>query len=215
MSIIWPAMLTFLIGQESPDSRSLDYYEPILQKHPEMPEARFGAGYASYKKEDFVRALSEFRSALSTEDPQLKSQTFYNLGNTLYRQGKYREGLQAYRKALELNPADPDAKYNYELVRRMLKQEQSSPGQQAPQDDKNQQEPDSLQHSPQDRPSGQEGKPEERKGDRQERARPVEKEPNGNRPDAESILNALREDEANLLKRQLDVGQSRQLEKDW
>jgi len=45
---------------------------------------------------------------------------------------------------------------------------------------------------------------------------PVRKEEDQPKPDAETILNALKANEKNLMKRQLDRGmKSKKLEKDW
>jgi tetratricopeptide (TPR) repeat protein len=47
---------------------------------------------------------------------------YYNSGNVLYREGKWEEAIGAYKKALELNPNDEDAKYNLEFVRQKIKE---------------------------------------------------------------------------------------------
>ena len=47
----------------------------------------------------------------------IKSKAYYNLGNTSYKINKKEEAIAYYRKALELNPNDKDAKYNYELLK--------------------------------------------------------------------------------------------------
>ncbi|MCH8157233.1 MAG: tetratricopeptide repeat protein, partial [Nitrospinae bacterium] len=50
-----------------------------------------------------------------------------NMGNAFYRTGKLEESAAAYKKALELDPSDMDAKFNLEFVREQIekkKQEQ-------------------------------------------------------------------------------------------
>ena len=219
-----------LVGQESEDpglqpesdSRTLEYYESILQKHPDMAEARFGAGYAAYNIEDYSRALSEFESVLSSDDLQLKSKTFYNLGNTLYKAGRFEESLLAYRKALELNPEDAEAKYNYELTRLTMQQlqspqSQSSTGNQdkeQPEKEEDQKEYSQDQtEAHQQQLQGQESQDQEEKD--QQTSNPEQSQENNRKPDVESILNALKADEKNLMKRQLSCAQSKKMEKDW
>ncbi|HYE36725.1 VWA domain-containing protein [Methylocaldum sp.] len=47
----------------------------------------------------------------------------YNRGNALASQGRYREAISAYQKALELDPNHADARYNKELVEKALEQQ--------------------------------------------------------------------------------------------
>lgn len=128
----------FLIGQQIPDgeplllkppreevSRGLSYYENILRKNPDLPEAHFGAGHSAYSIENYERAQQEFKTSSQSERKDLQSKSHYNLGNTLHQQGRLEESLMAFRKAIQLDPSDLDAKYNYELTQQMLRQMQS------------------------------------------------------------------------------------------
>ena len=122
----------FLIGQQIPDgeplllkspreevSRGLSYYENILRKNPDLPEAHFGAGHSAYSIENYERAQQEFKTSSQSERKDLQSKSHYNLGNTLYQQGRLEESLMAFRKAIQLDPSDMDAKYNYELTQKI------------------------------------------------------------------------------------------------
>ncbi|MFQ5484273.1 MAG: hypothetical protein ACE5DO_02960, partial [Desulfobacterales bacterium] len=64
----------------------------------------------------------------------LEAKAIYNLANTKYKLGNaqakkdingaiglYRESLDYYRRAMEMNEKDRDAKYNHELVEKQLK----------------------------------------------------------------------------------------------
>lgn len=48
----------------------------------------------------------------------------YNLGNALTKLGKYQAALRAYEQALAKNHADQDAKYNHDLVKKILEQQE-------------------------------------------------------------------------------------------
>lgn len=218
-SSVWVVILTSVVtlgGQQRPDSRSLEYYESILDRHPDLLEARFGAGWAAYKKDDFERALSEFESVLASDDPDLRAKSFYNLGNSLYRKGRVEESNRAYRRALELSPVDRDAKYNYELTRRQLENRENSENGSKDQDSdqeaqgKEQDGDDQRQGAP-----GNLGDRDEREKGPEETMEPEESNTGDRRPYSESILNALKSDEKNLLKRRLDTGRSAKREKDW
>ena len=76
----------FLIGQQIPDgeplllkppreevSRGLSYYENILRKNPDLPEAHFGAGHSAYSIENYERAQQEFKASSQSERKDLQS----------------------------------------------------------------------------------------------------------------------------------------------
>ena len=207
-------------------TRTLEYYESFLEKHPEVAEARFGAGFSAYNMEDYQRALSEFGAALNSEDQALQSKTHYNLGNTLYQEERYEESLSAFRKALELNPEDFDAKYNYELIRQIIQQKQnrqnpsSQKKQENRQSDQEEEQGESKQDEQQEQPTDDKqeqetGMEQNQEKKEQQNSQSASEKNKNQKPDAESILNALRADEENLMKRQLGVAQSKKLEKDW
>ncbi|MFQ6673970.1 MAG: tetratricopeptide repeat protein, partial [Fidelibacterota bacterium] len=220
--LLWQLVISVGAPQESPDSNgkdreanSLTYYESILQKHPDMPEARYGAGSSAYNSGDYERALSEFQAALNSRDPQLRARTFYNLGNTLFKQGRFKESLETYRRALELDPGDLDGKYNYELARRRIEQQESSQSQSSDEsgrsdesspEEKERESSDVNPSKSEHQPSPQESHPSDRNepGDRTDQmvTKQNQHQENG-KEGAEAILNALKSDERNLMKRRL------------
>lgn len=116
-------------------------YDEALQKYNEAEEKvlnrdilSFNKGTAYYKKGDYKEAIEYFTKALTTEDASLEARANYNIGNSKYRLGKlketteleeavklYREALAYYKRAIELNPKDKDAKFNHELVEKRLR----------------------------------------------------------------------------------------------
>src|SRR6266581_8005473 len=115
---------------------------------PEDQRLHFNAGAAAYKTGDLGTALEHFATAALAPDLKLQEQACYNLGNTLYRQGEqaaeadqkiaaWEKAVQSYENATHLDPQDPDAKYNLELVRKKLEElKQQQPKQNKPQPDK-------------------------------------------------------------------------------
>jgi Ca-activated chloride channel family protein len=140
--------LTFLLGAKlgyaSPGSAEKAYkegkfadamtsYAEAAKKAPEESRLQFNLGTAAYKEKQYPKALKAFQAALNTEDLSLQNEAFYNMGNTLYREGqkslkvqppktieRWEASLKAYDRALKLNPNDEDAQFNRELVKKKL-----------------------------------------------------------------------------------------------
>jgi tetratricopeptide (TPR) repeat protein len=73
-------------------------------------------GDARNKTGDIEGANSDYSKALNSKDKLLRSKAYYNLGNNAFSQEKPDEALNYYKKCLELNPKDMDAKYNIEYL---------------------------------------------------------------------------------------------------
>lgn len=66
-------------------------------------------------------ALGRLELARDVSDSGLLFRVYYNLGNIKYHKGEYQDALTAYRQALEYKPTNRDAKFNYELSLRQLR----------------------------------------------------------------------------------------------
>ncbi|MFI4919265.1 MAG: tetratricopeptide repeat protein [Legionellales bacterium] len=72
---------------------------------------------AAYKAGDYKRSAALLKEA-ETE------QAYYNKANALAHLGQYQQAIQAYDKALAMNPHDQDAIYNRKLVKELMKKDQ-------------------------------------------------------------------------------------------
>lgn len=77
---------------------------------------KFHQGVKHYREKDYQAATDLF----SQSD---NAQSNYNRGNALAFSKKYQEAIQAYDKALKLNPSMADAKYNREIIKKLLEQQ--------------------------------------------------------------------------------------------
>jgi len=138
---------------------------------------------------------------------------------------KLPESILAYKKALELNPEDEDAKYNLEYVRAKLKdnsEKQPQENQQQEQRQQDQQNQDTEQNSEEEQQDEQEQKQsseEQQNPDQQQEEQQQEQaaEPKEiSKEDAERLLNALQNEEKDLLKEQKPKRRGRPFRgKDW
>jgi len=116
---------------------SLENYEKASSADPNSGIVNYNIGAASYKLNDYERAVNFFNRALTDEadeDEDLTQQTSYNLANSEYMYGvskeefdlqgaidQITESTRHYEKALELDKEDKDAIFNYEYVKKELK----------------------------------------------------------------------------------------------
>ena len=115
-------------GQELFKEKKYDdarkYYESILEQRNDDKAAFFGLGASFYYQNDFDAALNSFGNSLDTDNKELRSKSYYNIGRVLQEKKELEKSLAFYRKSLELNPNDIDTKINYELLKRQINQDQ-------------------------------------------------------------------------------------------
>lgn len=138
---------------------ALQKYNDASVALPDSDIVNFNMGAAFYKKEDYQKAVDSFTKALTSEDKKLEADALYNLGNCRYKLGKLkentdlsatvgllRESLDYYKRAVELDQKNTDARFNHEFVERelkvlldKLKQQQSSADKQKEQEQQEEQ----------------------------------------------------------------------------
>ena len=187
--------------------------------------------------ETAARALN---NAMNSDDKSLASKAMYNLGNMFRDQQKMEESLALYRKAIELDPTDEDAKVNYELLKQVLqqqeqqqqqdeqnqeqdqekgedqqKQDQDSEGQDEQNKDQEKQEDQQKQQEDQQQSQSEKEKEKKEQQQSQEKQDETQDKKTDKQMQAEAILNALKDQEKINQKRQIAKSKSRKLEKDW
>jgi len=113
---------------------ALQKYNDASVALPDSDIVNFNMGTALYKKEDYEKAQDAFTKALTSEDKKLEADALYNLGNCKYKLGKLkentdlsttvallRESLDYYKRAIDLDQKNTDARFNHEFVERELK----------------------------------------------------------------------------------------------
>ncbi len=143
-------------------------YAQSLKVDPGQAHLQFNLGAAAYKAGDFTAAAAAFNGALQTHEIPQQESAYYNLGNALFRQGEKAEGtdpqgamktwqqsIGAYDTALQMQPADADAKFNRDVVRKRLEQLQKQRQQPPPQQNQKQDNKNKPQDKQQDKQQGQ------------------------------------------------------------
>ncbi|MFQ5603045.1 MAG: tetratricopeptide repeat protein [bacterium] len=198
-----------LYQQEKYDEANNKYRDALLED-PTSPIIHFNIGDVLYKKKNYQEALKSFGKALVTDDILLQSKSYYNMGNAYYKIGRLDSSIFMYKKALELNPDDEDAKFNLEFVRAKIKDEaqkqQQNPNQQQQQqqqqqqNESNQNENSEQQQQPQEPPQTHDDEENPQQEQQQEQQMTGE-EKEISKEDAERILKALENEEEDLLRK--------------
>ena len=148
------------------------YYDEALQgfldtevERPTDEDLQLNIGSAHYQMRDYESAARSYQRAAGAQDPVLRSQALYNLGNTAYRQGRLGDAIDLYMSALELNPDDEDAKFNLEFVREEVKRRQEQQEQQQNQQNQNQDQQNQDQQDQQQQQQQEGAQPQDQDGD--------------------------------------------------
>ena len=217
--------------------KARQYYESVIMDRNDDPAANFGLGSTAFQQQDYAAAMKGFETALGTDNNELKSSAYYNMANILAQNERLEESLAFFRKSLELNPSDLDAKINYELIKFQLQQQQQQQNQDQnknqdennkddeqtgdqKQQDKQQQEQNAKNDSSDEEESEQqsnqnEDQQEDQTQQQQQDIAENEKQKSQDKQNAAAILDALKKDEKINKKQQMSRAKKRKLEKDW
>jgi Ca-activated chloride channel family protein len=110
---------------------ALAAYRDLQQNTPDSPELAINAANTLHKLSEYPRALPEYGKAIEGKDRRLGAIAQYDRGNTLFRMGRYEDARDAYREVLRIDASDRDAKFNLEIVQRILSGRPALPGQQS------------------------------------------------------------------------------------
>lgn len=138
--------------------QALNQYKEAVLMAPDRPEPQVNLGNTRYQMGDYLGAIEAPNNALQTADAATQAIIYYNQGNAHFRLEELDEAIEAYKKALRINPDDLDAKYNLELAQKIQEQQQQQQ-QASNQQDPNQQPQDGQQDPNQPPQDGQQPEP--------------------------------------------------------
>lgn len=99
-------------------------YAEVLVKNPENVKANFNIGSVYYETKQYDKAERYFYQASKyATTKEVKAQSYHNMGNALMQSRKYKEAIEAYKKALRNNPRDNQTRYNLSLAKKLQKEQ--------------------------------------------------------------------------------------------
>jgi len=177
------------------------FREALLKNQKSVP-GMFNLGNALFAQQKYDKAREQYELVAATEkDIKIQAAAFHNIGNTFAQEQNYAQAINAYKKALKLNPKDDDTRYNLALANALLKQQESQ---------EQQQQSDDKQDNNKDKEEQQQN---------QDQQPQQQEENNMSRENAKQILDAFAQDEKELLEKlneqKTTPKSKRNLEKDW
>ena len=171
--------------------------------------AKYNTSTALFQQEKIEESAKRFEELLAeTTNDKDEAMLYHNLGNTFLETDKLKEGIEAYKKSLRLNPEDEDTRYNltYALEKLQQQQEQQQQDQenkdnkenkddqeQGDKDkDKQDKQDESEENKDQEQDSGDQNKDEELEQQNQPQPQQLSKE------DAERLLDAILQKEKDV-----------------
>ena len=174
-----------------------------------------------YKIQDTTSAKKIYHEILSNNSSrEIKSIVYQQLGAIDFNLKKYKEALNYYKNAVKQNPENGDVRYNYELLKKLL-EEQENTNQEQQQDQQNQENKDDQnqdqqnkdqqnqeqqnkenqeqQENQQQQEEQQEGEEQQQdEGEKQEQEKPEEGEENDENPEDKQPTTAEKLEEMNI-----------------
>ncbi len=145
-----PLALVMLVAPH-PQARAFDW-DDLWQRPDQQAAQAFSAGEHAEAATGFQRpdwraaaqyASGDYTGTLETLSSVEGPDGGYNRGNALARVGEYQDAIAEYEQLLADDPEHEDARYNRNLLQKLLEQQQPQPDQDQPRD--GQQDPDDQQ----------------------------------------------------------------------
>ncbi len=123
------------------------------------PALKLNLAHAYYNLKDTTGAKTNYQSVLNSPDKRMRSVAYQQLGVMQKEANKLEEALQNLKSSLKADPTNAGARYDYEVVKKLL-EEQKKQEQEQEQNKENQEE--------QDQEKDQENSDEKKEGDENE-----------------------------------------------
>lgn len=189
-------------------------FRSALQLKPSSFEAAYNLGTALFRQEKYDEALQQLQATtpFANDDKQRLASLFHNLGNSYLFGQNIDQSIEAYKQALRHNPLDDETRYNLIAAMKLKDEQEEQEEEQQDQQEQDQQEQEQQEQQE------QEQEQQEQEQEQQDQQQQQQQESEGiSRENAERLLQALEEDEKELLEK---MNQNREkqpvrIEKNW
>ena len=194
-------------------------YRKSLEKDQDYFNASFNLADAVYKQERYEESSALF-DALKDNAPTENdlAKVYHNLGNSLVKEQKLEEAIEAYKSALRINPKDKDTRHNLAITH---KQKQQQENKDENKENKDEQEQDKDRENKEEEKENKEQEQNQENKEQQEEkkeSKPEEKKEEMSKETAEKMLEAIQQQEKELqeeLQKKKVKGKRVKVLKDW
>ena len=198
-------------------------YRKSLEKDQDYFNASFNLADAVYKQERYEESSALF-DALKDNAPTETdlAKVYHNLGNSLVKEQKLDEAIEAYKSSLRINPKDKDTRNNLAITHKQKQQqEKEQENKDENKDEKDEQEQDkegeNKEEEKQNKEQEQSQENKEKEKEKKE-SKPEEKKEEMSKETAEKMLEAIQQKEKELqeeLQKKKVKGKRVKVLKDW
>jgi tetratricopeptide (TPR) repeat protein len=190
-------------------------YRKSLEKDQDYFNASFNLADAIYKQERYEESSSLFDALKDNAKNNIDlAKINHNLGNSLLKENKTDQAIEAYKDALRNNPKDEQTRYNLAYAQKVKKQEQEQKKDQEENKEQKKEE-DKEDKKQEEQEQEKENKDQDKKEDKKQEE---QKKEDMSKEDAEKMLEALQQREKELqekLQKKKVKGQKIKILKDW
>ena len=113
-------------------------YEKALELNNTHPKIFYNQGNTLYKADNYDEAVKKYQDSLDNlhyykkdEDrTELRYKLLHNIGNSNFKKQDFKSAIKSYEDALKIQPDAEDTKFNLELAKKMLEEQQKQKQQQ-------------------------------------------------------------------------------------
>ncbi|MGB3780523.1 MAG: hypothetical protein WA960_19315 [Tunicatimonas sp.] len=147
-------------------AQAASYYTKLVDSLRVDDEAlRLNLAHTLLLSGDTAQSQLRYSQLTSSQSTAIKSVAYQQLGVLASGQKKYPEALATFKESLKADPSNEESRYNYELVKKLLEQQQE----QEQQEQEDQQQDDQQKEPPEDQEKQeQEGEQQKEKGEQGE-----------------------------------------------
>ena len=197
-----------LYRQQNFPKAEAEYRKALTQNHTNV-QAAYNLGCALMQQQKDSAAIVQFENAGKAETSKLrKSMCYHNIGVICQKHRMFAEAIEAYKESLRNNPSDNETRYNLELCRRQLKNQQKDGGG----NNNKEKEDENKDQQKQQSEKQDKNKNDDKQKQQQNQQQKMSKE------NAEQMLNAAMQEEKatqQKLKSKMQQQQSRKLQNNW
>lgn len=125
---------------------------------------------AYFMARDTAQAVGQYQAATNSNKPVIQSRAYQQLGLMANQQGRAEEALNHFKQAIKAAPANDDARYNYEMLKKKLDEQKKKEEEQQQQNkDQEKQDPQNKDQQQKDQQNKDQQQKDQEKKDQQQK----------------------------------------------